>query len=311
MPHRASRPSTSSRYRYIERIEECFCCWPNAAPFYQPLIEYLRTAFSPGFSQLQIPTTYWLGHDLGKSGPVETGSPLGHSPTSRQPARRFSFPIATQAPGTNAQRMRPASQSHLTVVEGLLAPESIGILGEMYQTRPEFFIDHLELNNDRHTPNVGKGWCGLPNLPSRRDNIIHVRFMSMLQVSSDAHPFATTPTGRSDRRIKLEGKRRVYEQRLFDRRHYGATRIRALHVHTERWLTVEQLVSFSVRREGKNWQGTSRAGRVTPSGQALKVEGDRVASLGQRERIGPRGPSVGGIRQTGRSQRRIRPHRAV
>ncbi|GAB1319271.1 Magnesium transport protein CorA [Madurella fahalii] len=253
MPHHASKPSTSKQYE--ARIRECFRRWPDAAPFYETLIEYLNTALSPGFSQLQIPTIYWLGHDLGQSDPVETGSPLGHSPSSTPPARRFSFPLATQAPGANAQWMRPAPQSHLTVTEGLLAPESIGILGEMYQIRPEFFIDHLELNNDTHTPNARKGRYALPNLPSRRDNIIHVRFMLMLQVSSEAHPFSTAPASRLERRIKLEDKRRVYEQRLFGLRHYGATRIRALHVHTERWLTVEQLVSFSVKREGKNWHG--------------------------------------------------------
>ncbi|KXX77254.1 hypothetical protein MMYC01_204945 [Madurella mycetomatis] len=252
MLHHASKPLTSEGYE--ARIRECFRRWPNAAPFYQTLIDYLNTAFSQVFSPLQIPTTYWLGHDLGRRDPVEAGSPPGHRPPSTQPARRFSFPLVTQAPATNAQWMRLPPQSHLTVVEGLLAPESIGTLGEMYQIRPEFFIDHLELSNDTHAAKAWKGY-ELPNLPSRRDNIIHVRFMSMLQVSSEAHPFSTVPARRLERRIKLENKRRAYEQRLFDLRHYGATRIRALHVHTERWLTVEQLVSFSVKREGKNWHG--------------------------------------------------------
>ncbi len=148
---------------------------------------------------------------------------------------------------------------YITVVEGFLAPETIRILGDMYQTRPEFFIDHLEPGYGYGT-GISTGRYELPNLPSRRDNIIHVRFMSMLHIPGEPEqPFSSSLASRFEQRTLLESRRCRYEQRLFKHRHYGATRFRALHVHKERRLTVEQMVSFSVTREGKNWQGiTSR-----------------------------------------------------
>ena len=73
-------------------------------------------------------------------------------------------------------------------MEGLLAPESVGILGDMYQTRPEFFIDNLAFGSRGYGSDTspGGGRDELPNLPSKRDNIIHVRFMSMLKIPKHA-----------------------------------------------------------------------------------------------------------------------------
>ena len=233
--------------QYEAHIRDCFRCWPHAAPFYQTLIDYLRTASNTGFSPLQTPTTYLLGHDFGKKAEIEPSSP--------QAQRRSSLPlfISTPARGSiTSRRTRPAHQSHITVVEGFLAPETIGILGDMYQTRPEFFIDHLEPGYGYGT-GTSTGQYELPNLPSKRDNIIHVRFMSMLHIPGEPEqPFSSSLASRFEQRTLLESRRCRYEQRLFQHRHYGATRFRALHVHRERRLTVEQMVSFSVKREGKN-----------------------------------------------------------
>ncbi|KAH6658973.1 hypothetical protein BKA67DRAFT_529162 [Truncatella angustata] len=199
---------------YEARIKDCFRCWPSAGPFYQTLIDYLQTAGSGiGFSPLQSPTAYLLGHDVGKRADIELGNSAALSPGSRRLS--FSLTISVPAQGPNFRRVHAAHQSHIAVVEGFLAPESIRILGEKYQVRPEFFIDYLEPRYV-YGSSTSMGRYELPNLPSKRDNIVH---------------------------------------RLFNHRQYGATRFRALHVHNEQWLTVEQMVSFSVKREGKSWHG--------------------------------------------------------
>ncbi|EAQ85331.1 predicted protein [Chaetomium globosum CBS 148.51] len=273
LPPEEQTPTSSSpeKYPYEARIRDCFRCWPTAAVFYQSLIDYLHTTSSDTFSPLQVPTTYLLGHHLDRNGRTETphGSPVPRSQsfsssTSAKLTQRPSLPTSISTPTTDFQRARLARQSHLTVVEGLLAPESVGILGEMYQTRPEFFIDHLAFDSCGYGSDSrpGGGRDQLPNLPSKRDNIIHVRFMSMLKISGNAQTvqpaqrFSASLTSRFERRTSLEAKRSAYDRRLFQHKHYGATRFRALHVHKEEWLTVEQMVSFSVKREGdKIWHG--------------------------------------------------------
>ncbi|KAK0730146.1 hypothetical protein B0H67DRAFT_478187 [Lasiosphaeris hirsuta] len=259
--------SPPSYEQYEARIRACFRCWPGASQFYQTLIDYLHTATtSTGFSPLQVPITYSLGNGLGENDQIEAEH--GNQPPLRRPPSPR--PVATPAAGP--ERTRLGQQSHITVAEGFLAPETIGILGEMYHTRPEFFIDHLAPGICPYGSDMSTrmGRYELPNLPSKRENIIHVRFMSMLRMPSKggwaaqaaekaahaAHAFSSSLASRFERRKLLENKHCSYDQRLFNNRHYGATRFRALHLHKDQWLTVEQMVSFSVKREGdKIWHG--------------------------------------------------------
>ncbi|KAH8203220.1 hypothetical protein TruAng_002625 [Truncatella angustata] len=187
---------------YEARIKDCFRCWPSAGPFYQTLIDYLQTAGSGiGFSPLQSPTAYLLGHDVGKRADIELGNSAALSPGSRRLS--FSLTISVPAQGPNFRRVHAAHQSHIAVVEGFLAPESIRILGEKYQVRPEFFIDYLEPRYV-YGSSTSMGRYELPNLPSKRDNIVHVRFMSMLQISGETRPFSASLASRFEQRTLLE-----------------------------------------------------------------------------------------------------------
>ncbi|KAK4451998.1 hypothetical protein QBC34DRAFT_483410 [Podospora aff. communis PSN243] len=249
--------------QYEAQIKACFARWPAAAKFYQSLIHHLHTATSSGWSSLQKPTTFLLGQSTGRSDRSKTGSTtsLGsdHSNSSS-----ISSPSPT--PASRTEQIRLGRHPHITVVEGFLAPETIGILGEWHRIRPEFFIDNLAPSKSctyGSEQNAEAGRCELPLLPSQRENIIHVRFFSQLKLPNKgwkaqaAEALSTSPVSRLDRRRhQLETKRREYEQQLFDHRQYGVTRFRALHIHNEQSVTVEQMVSFTVKKESdKVWHG--------------------------------------------------------
>ncbi|KAI1859568.1 uncharacterized protein JN550_011976 [Neoarthrinium moseri] len=243
----------SNTSEYEARIRNCFRCWPSAGPFYQTLIDYLQTAGSRiGFSPLQSPTVYLLGHDLGKRAEIEVGNSAASSHGARRPP--FNLALSSSVQGLGPRRVHAAHQPHITVVEGFLAPESIRILGEMYQVRPELFIDYLEPHYAYGSSTL-MGRYELPNLPSKRDNIVHIRFMSMLQIPGETTPFSASRVSPFEQRTLLENKRYAHEKRLFHHRQYGATRYRALHVHNGQWLTVEQMASFCVTHESKSWRG--------------------------------------------------------
>src|SRR4051794_35642190 len=78
--YRVPRPPSYEQYE--ARITACFIRRSSSAAFYQSLIDYLKTASVEGWSPLQIPTSYFLGHGLGKSDQSdassanENGSPL-------------------------------------------------------------------------------------------------------------------------------------------------------------------------------------------------------------------------------------------
>lgn len=270
--------SRSLRYheQYIARIRDCFRCFPRAPPFYQPLIEYLSNAKQAGFSGLQTPVSYLL-EQKPSSRDVSPIPLTRNSTTSSQSAAtkpRKSPRRTSRAPSPPEQQ-----QSQITVVEGFLAPETIGVLGEKYRVRPEFFINHLApLNRTCGHPH-GTGYGGVhrhershspsSTIPSLRDNMIHVRFLSILETSRKGGGnvsnlkdtaaqvaqafYSCSPIAR--RRAAMNTKLCMHEQWLFNR-HYGATRFRALHVHNDRCITVEQMVSFTVTggRDG-GWHG--------------------------------------------------------
>ncbi|KAK5652363.1 hypothetical protein OQA88_10555 [Cercophora sp. LCS_1] len=267
--------------QYIARIRDCFRCFPRAASFYQPLIDYLSKAKQTGLTGLQIPVSYLLrqkpnGRDASPdhlTRHLTTSSHGGHTKTQRTPRRSSTAPPAS--PGLPEQQ-----QSQITVVEGFLAPETIGVLGKKHRVRPEFFINHLAPLNKTCAHQHGTGLGDVhrherPDIlgntvPSSRENMIHVRFLSMLEMPSHdggwsipsfktkaaqvAHTFSASPSV-AQHRVSMQAKLCLYEQWLFNR-HYGATRFRALHVHNDRCITVEQMISFTVtgERDG-TWHG--------------------------------------------------------
>ncbi|KAK0611221.1 hypothetical protein B0T14DRAFT_464229 [Immersiella caudata] len=265
-------PSAQKRPNYEQYeayIRACFSRWPASAGFYQGLINHLQTASSAGWSQLQKPRTYPLGSIAGRSDQSDTSS--AHETTSlrsKSSISSSSCSLSSPTPSAKTEQARLRQQPHITVVEGFLAPETIGILGEWYQTRPEFFIDHLAPSEScgyGSEQNAQAGRCELPLLPSQRDNIIHVRFFSQLKLPSKgwkpqsalAQALSASPAGQlGQQREQSERRRQKYEQQLSNCRRYGVTRFRALHVHNEQCLTVEQIVSFTVRRESDRvWHG--------------------------------------------------------
>jgi hypothetical protein len=293
--YRSSASSKQSAYeKYEAQIKACFSRWPAAAKFYQSLIDHLHIASSSGWSSLQKPTTYLLDQSAGRSDRSKTGSTTSLASNNSN----SSVSLLSPTPAAITEQARLGRHPHITVVEGFLAPETIGILGEWHRTRPEFFIDSLAPSKScayASEHNAEAGRCELPLLPSQRENIIHVRFFSQLKLPNKgwkaqaAEVLSTSPANRLDRRrLQLETKRREYEQQLFDHRQYGVTRFRALHIHNEQSLTVEQMVSFTVKESDKIWHGKNSQSRrqkdvrlteVTPQDSFFSMAEGRANAL--------------------------------
>jgi hypothetical protein len=140
----------------------------------------------------------------------------------------------------------PRSGCRIVCVSGLPSPEAIRWLGDEYQPRPEFLLGHLERERIFHERTSFE----LPALPSRRDNIIHIRFIRLCRsgIRSGESESSVDPdfeTLSQDRQAAKEATH-TYEKKLFDGGHFGATRVRKVNLHSTQYFSVEQLVSFSV-----------------------------------------------------------------
>jgi hypothetical protein len=241
--------SNSASKDYLSFIKACFNAYPAASSYYQQLINYIAIGPINEFSPLQTPKIYLLGRNKGKRG--EQRPDGSKSSSSQNTERHSSTPLQCVQPKPG-QLIQAQSQPHITVLEGFLAPESINLLGATYKLRPELFISHLELSDSRATF-LGQRHYESPNLPSNRDNIIHVRLFSMLRITGRP---ASRERHLLKQRAEIESRRGRYERRLFHHRQYGASHFRAIHIHNEEMLTVEQMVTLSVSGDRKSWHGT-------------------------------------------------------
>lgn len=145
----------------------------------------------------------------------------------------------------------PSHRPRIAVLEGFPDPGCISALGAKENIRPELFIGHLGFS--RH-PGSTQRYFELPALPSDRSNTIHVRLITMGQVI-DAD---TRLKSHAASRIRADEKCVQFEKQLFEKKQYGTTRFRKVHLHNSQVFSVEQVVSFSVtQRKTQSWCGES------------------------------------------------------
>ncbi|OTA54713.1 hypothetical protein K449DRAFT_197145 [Hypoxylon sp. EC38] len=137
-------------------------------------------------------------------------------------------------------------RSTLVVVEGHISPTTLCELGNQFKVRPEFFLGHLDCER---VLNRFRTSFEIPALPSRRDNLVHVRLISLWR----AEPESIDPSNlkMSDRSV-ADNKCKKYERDLLESDRYGTTRFRRVHMHNSKYFSVEQMVSFFISRSETN-----------------------------------------------------------
>ena len=208
---------------YSNYIKSCFRRQHEAAPYYKQLLDFLDPGAAHGSSSLQKPRYF----DLPKS------------------LRRSSDHAARDDSGDRARNAQP----RIAVLEGFPSPESISAIGANERVRPEVFIGHLDFScSSTFSPEFYE----LPSLPSDRQNIVHIRLMTMGRTM----PGDSRLKSQAENRLKANKRCTAFERRLFEGKQYGATRFRKVHLHSSQVFTVEQMVSFSVSKSGPEpWCG--------------------------------------------------------
>lgn len=130
------------------------------------------------------------------------------------------------------------SLPRLNIIEGFPSPECLGALGARYKIRPELFVGHLDFQKNECP---GPDFYTLPTLPSMRENIFHVRLVSLGAASAGRKSLKSL----SAQRAEVDATLNIREEKLFRERRYGETRLRAMHFYDSSHFTVEQMVSFT------------------------------------------------------------------
>lgn len=213
---------------YKRSIEACYSQDSAVEPYYSPLIDYI----------------------------------VDSSPRGPSPVRYISpKPTAIALRGTNdemqAQSIQPwgneVDESQvlemtapcLVTIEGFPSPDCVAYIGHKYALRPEYWLGNLN-------PLVHCSFFELPNLPSRRHNVVQIAIPVIGKGSMPSYYQYISAESRRGDQLKLHS----YNYNIKRDRSFGSTRIRKLHSHDPQRFSVEHLVSFSVySREQHNWVG--------------------------------------------------------
>jgi len=226
-PRWTSRQEESLGSSYSLYVKSCFHYRSDLAPYYEQLLRFLELGIQHGTSHLQIPRFFELRN---------------------QPQ---TLPEGGLTAFKELPNGIPRQSPRIAVLEGFPSPECIGSIGAGQLARPELFIGHLDFSRD---PNSLHRYFELPALPSDRSNIVHVRLITLGQSLSGVKK---TDLHVRDR-AAVDRECLDFENQLFRRKHYGATRFRKVHLHNTRVFSVEQIVSFSVtQQKGQPWCGKS------------------------------------------------------
>jgi hypothetical protein len=144
-----------------------------------------------------------------------------------------------QSPGSGAAR--------LCMSNGHISPKHLRELTSTFRLSPAFLVGHL--GSALENPPT---WPICPPLPSQRNNMGHVRFLTLAQLgpaSTDRSDFSSMPTRRDQCRDATALL--VYKPNV----RFGETRVRDVHMHNPRYFSVEQVVSFSFVREVRKTTG--------------------------------------------------------
>lgn len=211
--------------RYIQAIKSCFATNTVISPYFYQLIDYIESEARHGYHMNPIPTAIRI---RGSSDPATQ---------SQADGRTLKQPWGFDVPETDVDRSQTPC---LLTIEGLPSPGCVAYIGSRYRLRPEYWLGNLSF--DRQNPT--QCYFELPNLPSRRDNVVQVSIPALGRRtgSSSSTPRHLSAKERRDAKEKLE----EWDGQLFPLKKFGATRIRRLHLHDSDFFSIEQLVSFSV-----------------------------------------------------------------
>ncbi|KAK6527770.1 hypothetical protein TWF694_004750 [Orbilia ellipsospora] len=227
--------SSSPPDRYLSFVKSHYRYHPESSPYYQQLLDYISESHSgPYISSLQAPQTFSINSNADE---------IGYFGTSQEDRMRYPFRLSTEVLSA------PMSGPRITILEGFPSPNCIATLGELLLLRAELFLGHLELEKlDRTTPRL----FSEPLISLVKDNIIHITLPVLGDTKDD--DFIVSMEAK---RCEAEAKMRIWTRNLRERKMYGASRFRNVHVHNNRFFSMEQLVSFTVgyRKEDNHWEG--------------------------------------------------------
>lgn len=156
---------------------------------------------------------------------------------------------ATLIPVENVANSLEVEQNiALVVVEGFPSPSTIRRLAIQYGIPRELLIGHLGLEK---VQNSVRSCYELPALISRRENLVHVRLVSLWRTS----PHIRKSRVNAKKRKTVQDAIRRHEKELFEGK-YGSTRVRRVHLHDSQHFTIEQVVSFCFLQIGNRSQYT-------------------------------------------------------
>lgn len=225
-----SRPPNSDEIpapyieRYIQAIKSCFATNTVISPYFYQLIDYIQSESRHGHHMNPIPTAIRI---RGPSDPTTQSQSDGR--TTQQP---WGFDVSEK----DVDRTQTPC---LLTIEGLPSPGCVAYIGSRYRLRPEYWLGNLSFGRQNPTQSC---FFELPNLPSRRDNIVQVSIPALGRRTGSSSSTHLSAKERRDAKKKLE----EWDGQLFGLKKFGATRIRRLHLHDSEFFSIEQLVSFSV-----------------------------------------------------------------
>ncbi|KAI9670067.1 MAG: hypothetical protein M1817_004547 [Caeruleum heppii] len=220
-------PGDNDGATYTRFIKNSYRHHPDAISYYEQLVDYIAPSLTSRKSLLQGVKVFEVQDNLDSDGALA----IPH----------FPFRVVDGE--------QPSSGPRVNILEGFPSPECIAYLGARMSLRPEFFLGHLNLS---HIQPQRPQFYELPTLPSRQDNIIHVRLVTLVRSLKEP----SLVTSFSDSRKKAMDSCQASEKLLFREKRYGSARYRKFHIHNSQYHSFEQMVSFCISQtEPDSWDG--------------------------------------------------------
>lgn len=231
----------SSTEDYIQAIKSCFTKQTVVSPYFYQLIDYIQSDSTNAQRITPVPTAIQIrgSSDIASQSDARAMQPWGLDIQEKDIDK-------TQAPC-------------LITIEGLPSPSCIAYIGSKYGLRPEYWLSNLSFGRQNPTQSY---FFELPNLPSRRHNIVQVLIPMLGRQTGGSYSTHLSALERLEAKHKLD----EWDRQLLHHKKFGATRMRKLHLHNSEFFSIEQLVSFSVyARTPDSWIGKWLVPKHTPS----------------------------------------------
>lgn len=189
--------------RYIQAIKSCFATNTVTSPYFYQLIDYIQSEARLGHHMNPIPTAIRI---RAPSDPTTQSQSDGG--TTQQP---WGFDVAEK----DVDRSQTPC---LLTIEGLPSPGCVAYIGSRYRLRPEYWLGNLSFGRQNPTQSC---FFELPNLPSRRDNVVQVSIPALGRRTGSSSSTHLSAQERRDAKKKLE----EWDGQLFGLKKFGATRL--------------------------------------------------------------------------------------